>query len=118
MDTIESLAKKSDISADILDKNGIDKGNKIGNKLTRIRQANGGKGSYKPPTEEQVEEIVKELGISLEPQKRTSKEIAKASISSIKDMDMLNTEEQALKTLMEKEKKQEQQGGEKKLDEQ
>ena len=117
-DTIESLAKKSDISADILDKNGIDKGNKIGNKLTRIRQANGGKGSYKPPTEEQVEEIVKELGISLEPQKRTSKEIAKASISSIKDMDMLNTEEQALKTLMEKEKKQEQQGGEKKLDEQ
>ena len=45
-----------------------------------------------------------EMGISLEPKKRTSKEIAQASISSLTDIEMSDREDAALKKLVEKTK--------------
>ena len=57
----------------------------------------------KPPAKEQIEEL-KKLGISLESKKRTSKEIAEASISSLTDIEMSDREDAALKELVEKTK--------------
>ena len=68
-DTIETLAKKSGISKEEVEKIGLNPEEKIGRKLSSIRQAYRGKGTYKKPTEEQVKELEK-LGISLEKQER------------------------------------------------
>lgn len=103
-DTIETLASKSGISREKLEGNGLNLTNKIGLRKNNIAIAYRGKGSYKPPTPEQVEEL-KKLGISLEKkQARTSKEIAEASISSLTDIEMSDREDVALKELIEKTK--------------
>ena len=49
----------------------------------------------KPPTPEQVDKL-KELGISLEKKGKSSKALAEATISAIKDPDLLDEEQQAL----------------------
>ena len=51
--------------------------------------------SGKPPTPEQVDKL-KELGISLEKKGKSSKALAEATISAIKDPDLLDEEQQAL----------------------
>ena len=101
-DTIEMLAKKSGIDRKKLEEIGLDSTQKIGQRKTAIANAYRGKGRHKPPTEEQVEEL-KKIGISLET-KRTSKEIAEASISSLTDIEMSDREDAALKELVEKTK--------------
>ena len=64
-DTIETLAKKSGINREKLEEIGLDSTLKIGNQKTRIGQAYRWKGTNKPPTKKQVEELAK-LGIGLE----------------------------------------------------
>ena len=64
-DTIETLAKKSDISKEKIEEIGLDPTQKIGAKKISISRAYRGKGGFKTPTNEQVEEL-KKLGISLE----------------------------------------------------
>ena len=103
LDTIETLAKKSGISIKELEEVGIESTQKIGKKKNSIVQAYRGKGTNKPPTKEQVEEL-KKLGISLESKKRTGKEIAQASISSLKDIETSDREDAVLKELVEKTK--------------
>ena len=102
-DTIEDLASKSGIDRKTLEKIGLELTQKIGQKKNNIAQAYRGKGTCKPPTKEQVEEL-KKLGISLE-SKRTSKEIAEASISSLTDIEMTDKEDAELRKTIEKEKK-------------
>ena len=55
----------------------------------------GKKPEQTPPTDEQVERL-RELGISLEKKGKSSKALAEATISAIKDPDMLDEEQQAL----------------------
>ncbi len=64
-DTIETLAKKSDISKEKIEEISLDPTQKIGAKKISISRAYRGKGGFKTPTNEQVEEL-KKLGISLE----------------------------------------------------
>ena len=66
-DTIATLAKKSGISREEIEKIGLDPANKIGQRKSTIAQAYRGKGNSKLPTPEQVEELEK-LGIILEKQ--------------------------------------------------
>ena len=68
-DTIETLAKKSGINREEIEKAGLDPTNKIGSRKSSIVQAYRGNGAGKPPTPEQIEELEK-LGISLEKQER------------------------------------------------
>ena len=102
-DTIETLAKKSGISKEEVKKIGLNPKQKIGDKLSHIKQAYKGKGSYTKPTEEQVKEITK-MGIRLETKPRTAKEIAQASIESLTNIEMADAEDVALKELVQKEK--------------
>ena len=108
-DTIETLALKSGVSKEELEKIGLDPTKKIGNSKGSISKAYRGKGSYNPPTREQVEEI-KELGINFDSKSRTGKEVAQASISALTDIEMLDEEDTVLKGLVEKRKK-EKEGG-------
>ena len=62
-----------------------------------------GKGKSTRPNEEQVQKLL-EFGISLESKSRTGKEIAEASISSLKNIEMADKEDSALKELVEKTK--------------
>ena len=48
-----------------------------------------------PPTPEQVDKL-KELGVSLERERKSSKALAEATISAINNPDMLDEEQQAL----------------------
>ena len=102
-DTIETLAKKSGINREELEKLELDGAKKIGIQKGYIAQAYRGTGNGKPPTKEQVEELAK-MGISLERRQRTGKEIAEASISSLTDIEMADKEDTALKELVEKTK--------------
>ena len=102
-DTIETLAKKSGINRKELEEIGLDTTQKIGAKKYSIASAYRGKGTWKKPTKEQIEEL-KKLGISLDYKKRTSKEIAEASISSLTDIEMSDREDAVLKELVEKTK--------------
>ena len=52
-----------------------------------------------PPTPEQVDKL-KELGVSLERERKSSKALAEATISAIKDPDMLDEEQQALDAIV------------------
>ena len=70
---------------------------------TKISQAHRGKGGCIPPTEEQVKKLLK-LGINLEKKNRTGREIAAASLSSLKDMEMTDRENIVLKQLLEQTK--------------
>ena len=53
----------------------------------------------KPPTSEEVDKL-KELGVSLERERKFSKALAEATISAIKDPDMLDEEQQALDAIV------------------
>ena len=64
-DTVKSLADKSGITEKQLIDAGLNPEDNIGRSKNRITLAYRGKGSYKPPTQEQVEEL-KILGITLE----------------------------------------------------
>ncbi len=99
-DTIETLAEKSGISKEKLEKIGLDLTLKIGNQRTNIVQAYRGKGTCKPPTQEQIEKLAK-LGISLERKRITGKKIVEASIISLTKQEMADTEDAALKALVE-----------------
>ena len=85
-DTIETLAGKSGISREKLEEIGVYPEKKIGIQKSNIAQAYRGKGKYKRPTKEQVEELAK-LGISLESKggckEITGRDIAKATMSSL-----------------------------------
>ena len=105
-DTIETLAKKSGISREKLEEIGLEPAQKIGSQRSDIAKAKRGKGGYKPPDSNQLKELAK-LGISLEAKKRTGKEIAEASISSLADIEMTDRENNALTELVEKAKKEE-----------
>ena len=62
-------------------------------------------GNGRKPTKEQVQRLL-ELGISLERKNRSSKEIAEATISSLKDIELADKEDKALQELVEKNKTQ------------
>ena len=79
---------------------GIELSNRIGVTKTGIACAHRGNGGYKKPTQEQVQELQK-LGISLEKRKRTGKEIARASIDSIKNMEVSDKVDGELEGLVE-----------------
>ena len=98
-DTIETLAGKSGISKEKLEKTGLDPTMKIGSQKTWIAQAYRGKGKYKPPTQEQIEKLAK-LGVSLERKRTTGKKIVEASIISLTAPEMAYTEDAALKALI------------------
>ena len=100
-DTIETLAKKSGViitekQAEELE---IELSNRIGVTKTGIASAYRGNGNRKKPTQEQVQ-ILSELGISLEKRKRTGKEIAGASISSIKNMEVSDKADRELQEVV------------------
>ena len=101
-DTIETLAKKSGviITEKQAEELGIELSNRIGVTKTGIACAHRGNGGYKKPTQEQVQELQK-LGISLEKRKRTGKEIARASIDSIKNMEVSDKVDGELEGLVE-----------------
>ena len=78
---------------------GIELSDKIGITKTYIASAHRGKGSGKKPTQELVQEL-QNLGISLEKRKRTGKEIAGASISSIKNMEVSDKADRELQEVV------------------
>ena len=55
----------------------------------------------KPPTREEVDKL-KKLGISLEKKSKSKKELAEAAFPAITDPDLLDSEQQALDTLISK----------------
>ena len=101
-DTIETLAEKSGVvlTEEKAEELGIELSDKIGITKTYIASAHRGKGSGKKPTQEQVQEL-QNLGISLEKRKRTGKEIARASIDSIKNMEVSDKVDGELEGLVE-----------------
>ena len=103
--TIQTLAQKSGIQ--ITEKQaeelGIKLDDEIGNAKSNIAQAYRGKKGFSSPTKEQVYKLLK-LGISLEYKSRTSKEILEASISAIKDIELVDKENKALQELVQKTK--------------
>ena len=104
-DTIQTLAEKSGIimNEEQAKELGIKLDDKIGSTKNNIAKAYRGNGRGKRPTEEQVQ-ILLEFGISLESRSRTGKEIAEASIGSLKNIEMADKEDSALKELVEKTK--------------
>ena len=54
-----------------------------------------------PPTPEQVDKL-KKIGISLEKKSKSKKELAEAAFLAITDPDLLDSEQQALDTLISK----------------
>ena len=106
-DTIQTLAEKSGvkITEDKANKLEIELNDKIGKAKDNIASVYRGTGKGTKPTEEQVKRLL-ELGISLERKRRTSKEIAEATISSIKDIELADKEDKALQELVEKNKTQ------------
>ena len=101
-DTIKTLAKKSGVvlTEEKAEELGIELNDKIGQTRGNIANAYRGNGRGKKPTQEQVLELQK-LGISLEKRKRTGKEIARASIDSIKNMEVSDKVDGELEGLVE-----------------
>ena len=101
-DTIKTLAKKSGVvlTEEKAEELGIELNDKIGQTRGNIANAYRGNGRGKKPTQEQVQELQK-LGISLEKRKRTGKEIARASIDSIKNMEVSDKVDGELEGLVE-----------------
>ena len=100
LDNIKELAKKSGIDEKEIEKAGLNPGDNIGNYKHNISKSyravkEGKEPGRTPPTDEQVERL-RELGISLERKRKSSKALAEATISAIKDPDMLDEEQQAL----------------------
>lgn len=100
-DTIETLAKKSEINIEKIKKIGLNPKEKIGKVKDNLSQAWQGTGTYKKPTEKDVKRLL-ELGVSLEKKKTNGKEIAKASIVAIKHMDMVDNENKVLAQIVQK----------------
>ena len=99
-DKIKDLAKKSGIDEKEIEKAGLNPGDNIGISKHTISKSyravkEGKEPGRTPPTDEQVERL-RELGISLEKKGKSSKALAEATISAIKDPDMLDEEQQAL----------------------
>ena len=87
---------------EMLKENGLDEDFSYGKNLSATRLAYNGKGTYKKMTEEEKKEA-EELGL-IKIRERTGKQIAEASISSVKDIEMADNEDAALKKLVEKTK--------------
>ncbi len=102
--TIRELAEESGINENQLKELGLDPEYNIGMKLNTITGIY--RYSKEKMTEDRENQVVKlkQLGISLERKYRTSKEIAEASISSIKDIELADAEDVALQQLVEKTK--------------
>ena len=100
-DTIKTLAKKSGVvlTEEKAEELGIELNDKIGQTRGNIANAYRGNGRGKKPTQEQVLEL-QNLGISLEKRKRTGKEIAGASISSIKNMEVSDKADRELQEVV------------------
>ena len=109
-DTIETLAQRSNkkITDRQVEKIGIDLYYNIGKTKTNLSMRYRGVMSGVKPTQEQVDKLLK-LGIDLSKKRRTSKEIAEASISAIKDTELADKENKALQELVEKQQKKEEQ---------
>ena len=105
IDTVKTLIENQKIEIDEkeIERLGLKLDDRIGKKQHDIVQAYRGNVSSKPPTKEQVQRLL-ELGIVLDKKERTGKEIAEASISSIKDMELADAEDVALQLLVEKSK--------------
>ena len=103
--TIEKLLQKQEKEIDKkeIEKLGLELNDNIGSTKHNITQAYRGKGTCTPPTKEQVERL-KELRINLEKKEKNGKQIAQATIDSIKDIEMADEEYKVLNELAEKEK--------------
>ena len=100
LDNIKELARKSGMDEKEIEKAGLNPGDNIGKSKYKISSSyrkakEEGKITKSTPTDEQVERL-RELGISLERKRKSSKALAEATISAIKDPDMLDEEQQAL----------------------
>ena len=104
-DTVETLIENQKIEIDEkeIERLGLKLDDRIGQNKANIVRAYKGNRNYKPPTKEQVQRLL-ELGIVLDKKERTGKEIAEASISSIKVMELTDEENKALQQLVEKSK--------------
>ena len=103
-DNIKELAKKSGIDEIEIKNAGLNPVDNIGYSKVHIsnsyRKAKEGKITKgTPPTDEQVETL-KELGVSLERERKSSKALAEATISAIKDPDLLGEEQRALDAIV------------------
>ena len=99
---LDEETEKSRMIKDIED-NGLKLDDNIGSKLKYIREAyRGSKKNAKEPTPKQVEKIEEDLGIKLEKKRKSKKEIAEAAFPAITDPDLLDSEQQALDTLISK----------------
>lgn len=87
----------------IIEENGLDGEYPLGRKVQRLKQVYNGTSTGNI-TEDDKREIDK-LGLQIKKgPKRTGKEIVEATISAIKDVDLLEQEERALQQLVEKNK--------------
>ena len=102
-DTIETLAQRFGIELEYLKQTKLDLNYRIGKSKDRIKQSLKGKKGNLPPTKEQMQKL-KELGVDLDVKRITGKEIAEASISSLKDVEMADEEDKALREVVEKTK--------------
>ena len=108
-DTIQILAQRSgiDITEEQAEQLGLKLYDKIGMKLSNIKQALKPDGNDKkkktPPTPEQAQEL-EAMGLSLETKKRKAKEVAEATISAIKDVELADKAYGELQSLAEKTK--------------
>ena len=99
---LDEETEKSRMIKDIED-NGLKLDDHIGSKLNYIRGAyRGSKKNAKEPTPKQVEKIEEDLGISLGKKNKSKKELAEAAFPAITDPDLLDSEQQALDTLISK----------------
>ena len=84
-----------------IEDNGLKLDDKIGKKLATIRSVYRGTQDGTKPTPEQVDKL-KNYGISLEKKSKSKKELAEAAFPAITDPDLLDSEQQALDTLISK----------------
>ena len=84
-----------------IEDNGLKLDDTIGPKLDRIRAVYRGTQDGTKPTPEQVDKL-KNYGITLEKKSKSKKELAEAAFPAITDPDLLDSEQQALDTLISK----------------
>ena len=101
-DTVETLAKESGVvlTEEKAKELGIELSDRIGPTKANITSVYRGNMRGKKPTQKQIQKL-SELGISLEKRKRTGKEVVRASIDSIKHMEMLDNAYSEVKILEE-----------------
>ena len=108
-DTIRKLAQRSgiNITEEQAEELGIKLDDNIGIKLNNIKQAlkpnENAKKKKTPPTPEQAQEL-EAMGLNLETKKRKAKEVAEATISAIKDVELADKAYGELQSLVEKTK--------------